>query len=163
MKTFFYTKIKRKKKCKENEWHGLLKCKMAFLISVPRLYGDRIPTRVLTPSNKKVQRKIVLYHNFFRTHVKPSAANMLVMVRVFFSNVSSLLSPFPNLPRPCNFNRAFALNFPPKVPNDKFPLKTHFWFLLMIHVLKTSELKVQVFTHFNHRYRVISKEKKSIT
>ncbi|KAH0564101.1 hypothetical protein KQX54_009268 [Cotesia glomerata] len=46
---------------------------------MPRLYGDKIPTRVLTPSNKKVQRKIVLYHNFFRTHVTPTAANMLVM------------------------------------------------------------------------------------
>ncbi|XP_043275296.1 serotriflin-like isoform X2 [Venturia canescens] len=46
---------------------------------MPRLYGDRIPTRVLTPSNKKVQRKIVIYHNFFRTRVTPTAANMLVM------------------------------------------------------------------------------------
>ncbi|KAF7996968.1 hypothetical protein HCN44_005245 [Aphidius gifuensis] len=46
---------------------------------MPRLYGDKIPTRVLTTSNKKVQRKIVLYHNFFRTRVNPPAANMLTM------------------------------------------------------------------------------------
>ncbi|KAK0090486.1 hypothetical protein PV325_013392 [Microctonus aethiopoides] len=46
---------------------------------MPRLYGDKIPTRVLAASNKKVQRKIVLYHNFFRTHVTPTAANMLAM------------------------------------------------------------------------------------
>ncbi|XP_011505879.1 PREDICTED: cysteine-rich secretory protein 2-like [Ceratosolen solmsi marchali] len=46
---------------------------------VPRLYGDRIPRRVLTTSDKKVQRKIVLYHNFFRSRVDPPAANMLVM------------------------------------------------------------------------------------
>ncbi|XP_058804919.1 cysteine-rich secretory protein 2-like [Phymastichus coffea] len=46
---------------------------------VPRLYGDRIPRRVLTTSDKKVQRKIVLYHNFFRSRVEPPAANMLVM------------------------------------------------------------------------------------
>ncbi|XP_051166851.1 cysteine-rich venom protein DIS1-like [Leptopilina boulardi] len=46
---------------------------------MPRLYGDKIPSRVLMPSNKKVQRKIVLYHNFFRSHVNPPAANMLAM------------------------------------------------------------------------------------
>ncbi|KAL7304087.1 cysteine-rich secretory protein 2-like [Trichogramma pretiosum] len=46
---------------------------------VPKLYGDRIPRRVLDPSDKKVQRKIVLYHNFFRSRVDPPAANMLVM------------------------------------------------------------------------------------
>lgn len=58
-----------------------------YMFTVPRLYGDRIPTRVLTPSNKKVQRKIVIYHNFFRTRVTPTAANMLVMVSCFLVQV----------------------------------------------------------------------------
>lgn len=45
----------------------------------PRVYGDKIPRRVLLPYNRQVQRKIVLYHNFFRTHVTPQAADMLTM------------------------------------------------------------------------------------
>ncbi|XP_054284405.1 cysteine-rich secretory protein 2-like [Macrosteles quadrilineatus] len=45
----------------------------------PRVYGDKLPRRVLTPSSRQVQRKIVVYHNFFRTHVHPAAADMLSM------------------------------------------------------------------------------------
>lgn len=45
----------------------------------PRLYGERIAKHHLSPINKHVQDKIVLYHNFFRANVKPPAKNMLLM------------------------------------------------------------------------------------
>ncbi|XP_046987912.1 cysteine-rich secretory protein 2-like [Schistocerca americana] len=45
----------------------------------PRVYGNKIPTRALVTTGKKVQRKILLYHNFFRTKVSPPASNMLKM------------------------------------------------------------------------------------
>ncbi|XP_067007550.1 cysteine-rich secretory protein 3 [Anabrus simplex] len=45
----------------------------------PRLFGDRIPRNKLVTSSREVQRKIVTYHNFFRTQVSPPAANMLRM------------------------------------------------------------------------------------
>ncbi|KAK3921014.1 Cysteine-rich secretory protein 3 [Frankliniella fusca] len=45
----------------------------------PRLYGARIPKQHLTPIHKHVQDKIVLYHNFFRANVEPSAKDMLLM------------------------------------------------------------------------------------
>lgn len=43
--------------------------------------GDIIPMRALSTHRRKIQDKIVLYHNYFRTQVKPPAANMLRMVR----------------------------------------------------------------------------------
>lgn len=50
----------------------------------PRKYGDSIPTGALLPLyNHQIQRKIVLYHNVFRSKVTPTAANMLKMVRKF--------------------------------------------------------------------------------
>ncbi|KAL1124716.1 hypothetical protein AAG570_001339 [Ranatra chinensis] len=45
----------------------------------PKIYGPKIPTKVLQPLYRKVQRKILTYHNIFRTHVKPQAADMLAM------------------------------------------------------------------------------------
>ncbi|KAH9640264.1 hypothetical protein HF086_013463 [Spodoptera exigua] len=38
-----------------------------------------IPDNALHPRRSVVRRKIVLYHNFFRTKVRPRAANMLLM------------------------------------------------------------------------------------
>lgn len=43
--------------------------------------GDHIPLRTLMPNRKRIQNKIVTYHNYFRTKVIPRASNMLKMVR----------------------------------------------------------------------------------
>ncbi|KAG5326579.1 CRIS1 protein, partial [Acromyrmex heyeri] len=45
----------------------------------PRLYGDRVPINLIRTTSSKIRQKIVDTHNYFRTQVKPSAANMLVM------------------------------------------------------------------------------------
>ncbi|KAG8227049.1 hypothetical protein J437_LFUL013232 [Ladona fulva] len=45
----------------------------------PKVFGDRIPIKMLSPANRKVQRKIALYHNFFRSRVTPPASDMLSM------------------------------------------------------------------------------------
>ncbi|CAH0557855.1 unnamed protein product [Brassicogethes aeneus] len=45
----------------------------------PQVMGDLIPFRSLSTHRKRIQDKIVLYHNFFRTQVSPPAANMLRM------------------------------------------------------------------------------------
>lgn len=45
----------------------------------PRLYGERISKQHLSPINKHVQDKIVLYHNYFRANVSPAAKDMLLM------------------------------------------------------------------------------------
>ncbi|XP_003690882.1 cysteine-rich venom protein pseudecin-like [Apis florea] len=45
----------------------------------PRLYGERVPVKLLRTSNSKVRQKIVDTHNYLRTQVKPPAANMLAM------------------------------------------------------------------------------------
>ena len=50
------------------------------LLSAPRLYGERVPVKLLRTSSSKVRQKIVDTHNYLRTQVKPPAANMLVMV-----------------------------------------------------------------------------------
>ncbi|XP_045459036.1 cysteine-rich venom protein latisemin-like [Melitaea cinxia] len=40
---------------------------------------SKIPENALSPRRSVVRRKIVLYHNFFRTKVRPTASNMLLM------------------------------------------------------------------------------------
>ncbi|XP_018576803.1 serotriflin-like [Anoplophora glabripennis] len=45
----------------------------------PKIMGDVISLKQLSPNRKKVQQKILLYHNFFRSRVKPAASNMLRM------------------------------------------------------------------------------------
>uniref|UniRef100_A0A182U737 Uncharacterized protein n=1 Tax=Anopheles melas TaxID=34690 RepID=A0A182U737_9DIPT len=47
---------------------------------VPRLYGDKVPTKAISPRLRKVQRRIVMLHDSYRTKVVPPAANMLNMV-----------------------------------------------------------------------------------
>lgn len=47
--------------------------------SRPSLYGDRLPPRLISTRNRRVQHRIVMLHNFFRTQVRPPAANMLHM------------------------------------------------------------------------------------
>ncbi|KAI4464247.1 cysteine-rich secretory protein-related [Holotrichia oblita] len=51
------------------------------LLSVagPKIMGDKVPAQALHPSKKQTQRKIVKYHNYFRSIVEPPAANMLLM------------------------------------------------------------------------------------
>ncbi|XP_050670213.1 cysteine-rich venom protein 2-like [Leptidea sinapis] len=41
--------------------------------------SSKIPEDGLSPRRLVVRRKIVLYHNFFRTKVRPTASNMLLM------------------------------------------------------------------------------------
>ncbi|KAL0849252.1 hypothetical protein ABMA28_013584 [Loxostege sticticalis] len=41
--------------------------------------ASKIPDNALNPKRSIVRRKIVLYHNFFRTKVQPPASNMLMM------------------------------------------------------------------------------------
>lgn len=56
-------------------------CFMKFIyFSGPRVFGDKLPRHVLLPDTKHVQKKIVVYHNFFRSHVQPTASDMLAMV-----------------------------------------------------------------------------------
>lgn len=50
------------------------------LIAEPRLYGERVPNRLISPRIRRVQRRIVMLHDFFRTKVSPPATNMLSMV-----------------------------------------------------------------------------------
>ncbi|XP_015836142.1 cysteine-rich secretory protein 2 isoform X2 [Tribolium castaneum] len=45
----------------------------------PKIVGDKIPLNAIMPNRRKMQRKIVQYHNYFRTKVVPRAANMLRM------------------------------------------------------------------------------------
>ncbi|XP_013133576.1 PREDICTED: serotriflin-like [Papilio polytes] len=40
---------------------------------------NKIPDEALNPRRAVVRRKIVLYHNFFRSKVQPTASNMLLM------------------------------------------------------------------------------------
>ncbi|XP_023939149.2 serotriflin [Bicyclus anynana] len=40
---------------------------------------SKIPDDGLSPRRSVVRRKIILYHNFFRTKVRPTASNMLLM------------------------------------------------------------------------------------
>lgn len=49
--------------------------------------GDKIPYQALSPFKKQTQRKIVKYHNYFRTIVEPPASNMLAMVLLYYINV----------------------------------------------------------------------------
>lgn len=51
-----------------------------ILVTEPRLYGERVPNRLISPRLRRVQRRIVMLHDFFRTKVVPPAANMLSMV-----------------------------------------------------------------------------------
>ncbi|CAD7086125.1 unnamed protein product [Hermetia illucens] len=45
----------------------------------PRLYGDKVPNKLLSPRLRRVQQRIVMLHDYFRTKVIPSASNMLSM------------------------------------------------------------------------------------
>ncbi|ETN60767.1 catrin [Anopheles darlingi] len=47
---------------------------------VPRLYGDKLPTKAISPRLRKVQRRIVMLHDSYRSKVVPPAANMLNML-----------------------------------------------------------------------------------
>ncbi|XP_050721126.1 cysteine-rich secretory protein 2-like [Eriocheir sinensis] len=46
---------------------------------LPKVYGSRLQLRSLQPGKYKVQRRLVHFHNMFRSKVKPQAANMLAM------------------------------------------------------------------------------------
>ncbi|XP_045102212.1 cysteine-rich secretory protein 2-like [Portunus trituberculatus] len=46
---------------------------------LPRLFGRRLQLRSIEPGKYRVQRRLVQFHNSFRSKVKPQAANMLAM------------------------------------------------------------------------------------
>lgn len=60
-------------------------------LSEPRLYGEKVPNRLIAPRLRRVQRRIVMLHDFFRTKVVPPAANMLSMVSTRMSRSFSSL------------------------------------------------------------------------
>lgn len=45
----------------------------------PKLFGSKLKLRSLEPGKYRIQKRLVQYHNFFRSKVKPEAANMLAM------------------------------------------------------------------------------------
>ncbi|XP_076271287.1 cysteine-rich secretory protein 2-like isoform X1 [Rhynchophorus ferrugineus] len=45
----------------------------------PQIMGDLLPFRSINPQRKRIQNKIVLYHNYYRAKVKPLSSNMLKM------------------------------------------------------------------------------------
>ncbi|CAL4137216.1 unnamed protein product, partial [Meganyctiphanes norvegica] len=45
----------------------------------PRLFGSKLKLRSLEPGKYRIQKRLVQYHNFFRSKVKPEAANMLAL------------------------------------------------------------------------------------
>lgn len=53
---------------------------LPWSLAGPRLYGEKVPNRLISPRVRRVQRRIVMLHDFFRTKVVPPAANMLSMV-----------------------------------------------------------------------------------
>ncbi|XP_032530230.1 serotriflin-like [Danaus plexippus] len=58
----------------------ILQLQSALPWSDRQLYpSTKIPDNALSPRRLVVRRKIVLYHNFFRTKVRPTASNMLLM------------------------------------------------------------------------------------
>jgi hypothetical protein len=73
----------------------------------PKWSGDRIPHKRLLPNNGLIQRKIVTYHNYFRSRVQPPAGNMLKMVR-FSASIYGALSQTHS---PLIYARAPALRF----------------------------------------------------
>ncbi|XP_050307395.1 cysteine-rich secretory protein 3-like [Anthonomus grandis grandis] len=45
----------------------------------PKLMGEILPFKSITPERQRVRNKIVMYHNYFRSKVEPKASNMLKM------------------------------------------------------------------------------------
>lgn len=52
----------------------------------PQIYGDKVPHRMISTKLKRVQRRIVMLHDYFRTKVLPPASNMLSMVSYFVNS-----------------------------------------------------------------------------
>lgn len=46
---------------------------------LPKIYGDKLPSKLISPHIRKNQKRIVMLHDYFRTKVSPPAANMLSM------------------------------------------------------------------------------------
>ncbi|XP_045621088.1 cysteine-rich secretory protein 2 isoform X2 [Procambarus clarkii] len=72
-------------------WEWLLQLTVVVLVAThrvsrtwrtdrrPRLFGTKLHLRSLEPAKHSIQRKLVQFHNFFRSKVKPPASNMLAM------------------------------------------------------------------------------------
>lgn len=54
------------------------------MLTAPQIYGDNVPLRMISTKLKRVQRRIVMLHDYFRTKVLPPASNMLSMVSIHF-------------------------------------------------------------------------------
>lgn len=60
-----------------------------------------MPVKLLNPAHHSTQKKIVMYHNYFRSRVHPPAADMLAMVtnvfwykeKQMYGRIVELLSP----------------------------------------------------------------------
>lgn len=50
------------------------------MTSEPRIYGDKVPQKIIATHLRRVQRRIVTLHDLFRRRVMPSPSNMLKMV-----------------------------------------------------------------------------------
>lgn len=61
---------------------------------VPRIFGDKVPQQSIATRNAKVQRRIVMLHDYFRTKVEPPASNMLSMVSAMIFFVETVISKF---------------------------------------------------------------------
>lgn len=61
-----------------------------FGCSAYHFYGDKVPHRILNTNSRRVQHRIVMLHNYFRTSVRPSASNMLAMVSLR-QNINNIL------------------------------------------------------------------------
>lgn len=64
--------------------HNLASDLTVFPILGPKFFGDKVPVKMLNPVHQSTQKKIVMYHNFFRSRVHPPAADMLAMVKFKF-------------------------------------------------------------------------------
>lgn len=53
---------------------------LLIILFRPLIHGGKLSHKVLQPSHRPVQKKIVVYHNFFRSKVQPPASDMLSMV-----------------------------------------------------------------------------------
>ena len=70
-------------------WLIMVFCCCWFHINIgPKFFGDKVPVKKLDPIHQSTQKKIVMYHNFFRSRVHPPAADMLAMVIVSNNNQS---------------------------------------------------------------------------
>lgn len=68
------------KRCGIGLPQSFIKWWLLIFFTGPKFFGDKVPVKMLNPVHQSTQKKIVMYHNFFRSRVHPPAADMLAMV-----------------------------------------------------------------------------------